>query len=1063
MKRSGIQQQTLLVALIPIVVMTALFAGYFIYARFADVDRALLERSQLVARQLASSAEYAVFSGNTALLRQSANTALAQPDVKAVAVLDADAKQLVAAGSESGTGEALSAKVSSSRTVYQDENILLLYEPIVATQIGLDEVADNRGVAPATARKLGAVIVHISKVGLNGEKSKMMAFNLLVVLLVLLVSVMVALWAARRITGPVLDMGYAVRRIGSGVLDTRISPQLGVYELNELATGINSMAQQLQLDRDTLESRIAQATKELRERKEEAERAHAEKTLLNQELTESASLLSGTLESTADGILTVDLEGRVIGFNQKLKAIWNLTDELLARGNKTRDTGERTFQYVLSQVKNPGSITVTVQHLYDHPEQTLLDVIEFKDGRFVERYTQPLWKDRVVAGRIWSFRDISERKLLERRLAGALELNQKTIASSQLGILAYHGESGQCVLANQAAAGIVGATAEQLKMQNFHQIASWKDNGMLSTAETVLQSGVECRIETYLYSTFGKEAWLDAIMTPFESNAEQYLLVMIEDITGRRNALDALQLAKSQAEEASRAKSSFLANMSHEIRTPMNSIIGMSQLALKAESDPRQRDYLQKIQVSCEHLLGVIDDILDFSRIDAGKLKLEALGFGLDETRQTLANLVGWRVAEKGLQIRFDFDPAIPGKLCGDPLRLNQILINYINNAIKFTERGEIVVRARMLEESDSDVLLHFEVQDSGIGITGNQMIGLFQSFQQADTSTSRRYGGSGLGLAICRRLAELMGGKVGVQSEAGKGSTFWLSVRLRKGGAPGQLERRMTNQDGRTLYSMAALDGARILLAEDNSFNQQVAREFLEEGGATVCVAQNGQEALDRLRRDPFDCVLMDIQMPGMDGLEAMRQIRADRTLGGARIIALSANASGDDRERCLVAGANDFIGKPFRLDEFYATLARWLPEPRQKEVVPGQPCGQAATMPAGDTAIIDFAVLGELVGNDSKKIRSFALKFIESSREDVAGIEAAMGRNDLVGAGEIGHRAKSPARMVGASGFADLCQALEGCAAGGDGEQASRIASQLRPLLERIAERVDNLQAVT
>ena len=1056
MKPSGIQQQTLLVALIPIVVMTALFAGYFIYARFADVDRALLERSQLVARQFASAAEYAVFSGNTALLKQSVNSALAQPDVKAVAVLDAGAKQLAAAGSGSGAGEVLSAKVNSSRTVYQDEHILLLYEPIVATQIGLDEVADNRGVAPATARKLGAVIVQVSKISLNGEKSKMMAFNLLVVLLVLLVSITAALWAARRITGPILNMGYAVRRIGSGILDTRIAPQLGVYELNELTIGINSMARQLQHDRDTLESRIAQATSELREKKEEAEQAHAEKTLLYQELTESSSILSGTLESTADGILTIDLEGRVIGFNQKLKAIWNLTDELLARGSRTRDASERAFQFVLSQLKDPNSIKVKVQHLYDHPEETLLDVIELKDGRFIERYTQPLWEERKVAGRIWSFRDISERKLLERRLAGALELNQKTIASSQLGILAYHGESGQCVLANQAAAGIVGATAEQLKMQNFRQIASWKDNGMLNTAETVLQSGVECRIETYLYSTFGKEAWLDVIMTPFESDAEQYLLVMIEDITVRRNALDTLRLAKSRAEEASRAKSDFLANMSHEIRTPMNSIIGMSQLALKAESDPRQRDYLQKIQMSCEHLLGVIDDILDFSRIDAGKLKLEALGFSLDETRQTLANLVGWRVAEKGLQIEFDFDPAIPGKLCGDPLRLNQILINYINNAIKFTERGEIVVRARMIEESDGDVLLRFEVQDTGIGISGNQITGLFQSFQQADTSTSRRYGGSGLGLAICKRLAELMGGKVGVQSEAGKGSTFWLSVRISKSDAPEQLERRMPDQADRMLYAMAALDGTRILLAEDNPFNQQVAREFLEEGGATVCVAQNGQEALDMLRRESFDCVLMDVQMPGMDGLEAMRQIRADPALADARILALSANASGDDRERCLVAGADDFIGKPFRLDDFYAALARWLPEPRQKAVVPAQLRGMAATMPAGDPAIIDLSVLSELVGNDNNKIRSFALKFIGASREDVARIEEAMARNDLAAAGELGHRAKSPARMAGATAFADLCQALEYCAADGNPERARTIVSQLRPLLERIAERV-------
>ncbi|MBI5657992.1 MAG: response regulator [Nitrosomonadales bacterium] len=786
MRPSGIRQQTLLVALIPIVVMTALFASYFIYVRYADVDRALLERSQLVVRQLASSAEYAVFSGNMALLKQSVQSALAQPDVSAAAVLGADANPLMASGNGNGTGEVLSARVSPLSPVYQDNNTLLLYEPIVATQIKLDELAGGTEAAPVAAKPLGAVTIEISKARLNRQKSEMMAFNLVVMLLVLLVSSLVALWAARRIIGPVLDMGLAVRRIGSGILDTRIPPQPGVYELDELAAGINSMTGQLRQDRETLEYRIGKATRELREKKEEAE-------------------------------------------------------------------------------------------------------------------------------------------------------------------------------------------------------------------------------------------------------------------------------------QASRAKSEFLANMSHEIRTPMNSIIGMSQLALKAESDPRQRDYLKKIQLSGEHLLGVIDDILDFSRIDAGKLELETISFDLDGVRQTLANLVSWRVAEKGLRLVFDFDPCIPRCLRADPLRLSQILINYINNAVKFTERGEIIVRARMIIEGASEILLRFEVQDTGIGISGEQQTRLFRSFQQCEPSTSRKYGGSGLGLAICKRLGELMGGEVGVQSETGLGSTFWLTAKVGKGAAqelPGP-EGGPKGQEraGRMLDAMAALDGRRILLAEDNPFNQQVAREFLEDGGATVHVAQNGQEALELLRREPFDCILMDMRMPEMDGLETTRQIRADPALAGARIIAMTANASGDDRERCLAAGMDDFIGKPFQPDNFYATLAKWLPPQPQKTASPAHPPRiAAAVVPAGGPDVIDLLVLGELVGNDSQKIRSFARRFVESSREDVDRIEEEMARGNLAAVSELGHRAKSPARMAGATRFADLCQALENCAAAGNAEQAKSIVSQLRPLLGRIAEKVDN-----
>ncbi|SDH18945.1 PAS domain S-box protein [Propionivibrio dicarboxylicus] len=447
---------------------------------------------------------------------------------------------------------------------------------------------------------------------------------------------------------------------------------------------------------------------------------------------------------------------------------------------------------------------------------------------------------------------------------------------------------------------------------------------------------------------------------------ESCALGIFEDISVERAAMEEMKNARALAEAAAQMRSDFLANMSHEIRTPMNAIIGMAHLAMKTELTSPQRDYLRKIQISSQHLLGIINDILDLSKIEAGKMVVEKIEFDLDRVFENVASLLSEKAAMQGLEFIIDVDDDIPRNLVGDPLRIGQILINYANNALKFTEHGEIAVRATVLERSSDAVLLNFSVTDTGIGLNEEQRGRLFKSFEQGDTSTTRKYGGTGLGLAICRQLAELMGGRVGVDSDLGRGSSFWFEIRLPVG-----------TGKARILLPEPDLRNRHVLVVDDNAHARNVAVEMLQSMTFVAVAVDSGREAAAEILRasaegHPYEIVFLDWQMPEMDGVATARKIRELNSVTQPHLVMVTAYGRDEVMKLSAEVGIEDVLIKPVTPSLIFDAVMRVLGAPRLEE--------RSAPQPDDDPGASEFAGIRALVVEDNDLNQEVAYELLAS-----------------------------------------------------------------------------------
>ena len=707
------------------------------------------------------------------------------------------------------------------------------------------------------------------------------------------------------------------------------------------------------------------------------------------------------------------------------------------------------------------------------------------DGRVCNFWIHrlPDVRDGEIRGYYFIATDITELRRSERRLQ---ELNAKLIQAESFtrGIadnlpvrVAYWDSEQRCRFANRVYCDWFGKSLDQVLGKTTMEIFGESRAPERNAHSLAALSGEPQHFESAEASADGREGiWSVHYIPDVQRGVVRGFFVLASDITEVKRAQadlqalnDELVVARDVAQDAAQAKSAFLANMSHEIRTPMNVIIGLTHLMRRDSHDPLTADRLAKVGDAAQHLLEIINDILDLSKIDAGKLVLGMVDFAVDALLARSSSMVADGARRKGLSLTVDRGD-LPQTLRGDALRLSQVLVNLLSNAVKFTTRGSIVLRCGVLAREAGELTVRFAVHDTGVGISPGALERLFSPFEQADGSTTRRFGGTGLGLSIARELAQLMGGAVGVESEPGRGSVFWFTARLQSAAAsgvavPGPRDAVSAGDAVEQLLQQRHA-GARVLLADDNRINQELATELLKLVDLQVDVADNGRIALEMAEDGGYDLILMDMQMPEMDGLESTRLIRSRPALDATPIVAMTASAFGADRDACLAAGMNDHIGKPVNPATLYATLLRWLDQSRKAQ----RPSGPAPRAPAAARQPED-GVLDRVSGLDL--VRGLSLfagqrglymqalgYFLDLYGDGLASIDKYLAGGPDASREAVGREIHSMGGAAAALGAIELeisAQRIDGLVRGDRGRQADDV--ELRNELDALRLRLDQL----
>ena len=764
---------------------------------------------------------------------------------------------------------------------------------------------------------------------------------------------------------------------------------------------------------------------------------------LNSELRRTAELKrqhSELIENANDIIYAHDLNGAFISVNAAAERLI---------GYSRPEVFEMTI-YDIVVPEHRDMVRRLIQRKRERETVTMyqLDVLSKKGTRItLEINSRPLMKNDHAIAIQGIARDITERVRQTERYVRTQKFLNSVVENLPIPVFIKDVDGLKFVMWNKAGEELIGCTRSQLVGKTALDCFTDEEAAAFSEHDReALENDAAVTTSEEFIRSFSKG--LRVLITrriPIrdESGRVTHLVGIAEDVTEVKVAEEELKFAKQNAERANRTKSEFLAMMSHEVRTPLNGVVGMVNLLLATELNKNQKEFAEMAKMSAETLISLIQDILDFAKIEAGRLRIESEPFDLGELFEGLRYMVQSMTSHKDIELVFD-DPlavGVPVALDGDSGRVRQVIMNLLGNAVKFTNNGRIALRVREERRQGQHVTLRFEVEDTGIGISPEDISRLFEPFSQADSSTTRKHEGTGLGLAICKEIVRLMQGEIGVESIEGKGSTFWFTivVRVQSSTKPRVVE----ESEGPSTAAEAPNRGLRVLVAEDNLVNQKVAINQLENLGFDAVAVENGREALEKLRNDVFDIVLMDIHMPVMDGFEATRQIRQESSLKDIRVVAMTANALHGDREKCLNAGMDGYVSKPIDQDVLCSVLLG-----REPSVVADRIRTQSLDFGVGDVlnrkTIQKLRALNRMGGPDL--LTEFVELFEKESPSYLKTIDDAIGSNDYRDVEHAAHTLKGSCRSLGVDRMGKLCADLERMASDEDLGNAILVAGMIR-----------------